>query len=77
MAQWIELLTTDQRVGGSSPFEIVFFQKEEYLWNPVTKMFFIKAVNNANNNFIKKNEKVLLIKELNKLYNKNIGILLY
>jgi hypothetical protein len=43
----------------------------------VTKMFFIKAVNNANNNFIKKNEKVLLIKELNKLYNKNIGILLY
>ena len=22
MAQWIELLTTDQRVGGSSPFEI-------------------------------------------------------
>ena len=25
MAQWIELLTTDQRVGGSSPSEIVLF----------------------------------------------------
>jgi hypothetical protein len=33
----------------------------------VTKMFFIKAVNNAINNFIKKKEKVLLIKVLNKL----------
>ena len=33
-------------------------------------MFFIKAVNNAINNYIKKKEKVLLIKELNKLYNK-------
>lgn len=41
-------------------------------------MFYITAVNNANNNFINKKEKVLLIKELNKLYNKkynNIALL--
>ena len=43
-----------------------FFQKEEYLWRRVIKMFFIKAVNNANNNFIKKKEKILLIKVYNK-----------
>ena len=66
MAQWIELLTTDQRVGGSNPFEIVFFSKRGVFMEASDKNAFIKAVNNANNNFIKKNEKILLIKEHNK-----------
>ena len=30
VAQWIELLTTDQTVGGSSPFEIAFFFIKNY-----------------------------------------------
>ena len=69
MAQWIELLTTDQRVGGSSPFEIANFfvkldaeTKNKTLLKAIEYYYYSKKLSNSKDGKKKDNKGIKLIK---------------